>query len=116
MVNAADNSSNECPVCLDEMVNEPKLICNHMLHKVCIEDLRSGGIDKCPLCRGPLKERVKRKHRKAKAEAPLNVQERISQLEEKVLALPTACSTGSKQRYFLNTYRFHICKTEQDCE
>ncbi|AYV76966.1 MAG: hypothetical protein Barrevirus6_4 [Barrevirus sp.] len=41
----------ECPICLEEVKEAIKLICNHLFCEGCIEKLKNDDEIKCPLCR-----------------------------------------------------------------
>lgn len=56
------SDKNICPICLDEMdvgdAERPllQLQCKHSLHKDCVEELKTRGHRKCPLCRETVPE------------------------------------------------------------
>lgn len=50
----ADESADECPICLDEMKVPYKLPCGHKLHYLCVKEAYEKHNQNCPLCRAPI--------------------------------------------------------------
>ena len=53
----AEEANELCPICLDPIVNSSCcacLSCCHVLHVTCMRELKSFGLQACPLCRAPL--------------------------------------------------------------